>query len=56
MTEFPATAETRATCRWNDTGAPYTAPRAGRLTCFANDVPGFYWNNRGAIRLSVALR
>jgi hypothetical protein len=26
---------------------------AGTLKCFANDVPGFYWNNCGAIRLSI---
>jgi hypothetical protein len=25
----------------------------GTLACFANDVPGFYWNNYGAIRLSL---
>jgi len=25
----------------------------GTLMCFANDVPGFYWNNCGAISLSI---
>ena len=25
----------------------------GRLFCFANDVPGFYWNNWGYIALTV---
>jgi hypothetical protein len=27
--------------------------RTGQLCCFANDVPGFYWNNKGAIQLIV---
>ena len=31
----------------------WTAERAGRLYCFANDVPGFYWNNWGAVTLEV---
>jgi len=31
----------------------FRATRSGQLTCFANDVPGFYWNNRGAVRLTV---
>ncbi|MBP1152583.1 MULTISPECIES: hypothetical protein [Methylocaldum] len=26
----------------------YTAEAAGRLYCFANDVPGWYWNNFGS--------
>jgi hypothetical protein len=30
-----------------------TMPMSGRLACFANDVPGFYWNNRGALWLSI---
>jgi len=25
----------------------------GRLFCFANDVPGFYWNNWGEVNLVV---
>lgn len=28
-------------------------PKGGRLACFANDVPGFYWNNRGVLRLTI---
>jgi hypothetical protein len=31
----------------------YTAPTTGELTCFANDVPGFYWNNWGNVTLTV---
>jgi len=31
-------------------------PMSGRLACFANDVPGFYWNNRGALRLGIRRR
>lgn len=26
---------------------------AGRLTCFANDIRGFYWNNHGAVELEI---
>ena len=26
---------------------------AGRLMCFANDVRGFYWNNRGELTLTI---
>jgi hypothetical protein len=26
-------------------------PTSGQLAFFANDVPGFYWNNLGSIRL-----
>ena len=26
---------------------------SGRLLCFANDVPGFYWNNSGSVTLTV---
>ncbi len=29
-----------------------TAPRTGRLWCFANDLPGMYWNNWGAVELT----
>ena len=25
----------------------------GKLSCFANDVPGFYWNNSGTVSLEV---
>jgi hypothetical protein len=34
-------------------GCAYLAVSDGTLTCFANDLPGFYWNNRGAITLVV---
>jgi hypothetical protein len=27
---------------------------SGELTCFANDVPGFFWNNWGDVRLDVS--
>lgn len=29
------------------------APASGELTCFANDVWLAYWNNRGALQLTV---
>ena len=28
-------------------------PATGQLAFFANDVPGFYWNNLGSIRLEI---
>ena len=28
-------------------------PTSGQLALFANDVPGFYWNNFGSIRLDI---
>ena len=28
-------------------------PASGQLALFANDVPGFYWNNFGSIRLEI---
>jgi len=28
-------------------------PASGHLEFFANDVPGFYWNNFGSIRLEI---
>jgi len=31
----------------------YTALTTGELTCFANDVRGFYWNNWGHVTLTV---
>ena len=31
----------------------WPADRSGRLYCFANDVPGFYWNNWGAVELEI---
>jgi len=36
--------------------ATYVPPRRGELVCFANDVPGFYWNNAGSVTLSVSRR
>ncbi|MGC0110541.1 hypothetical protein [Ralstonia pseudosolanacearum] len=29
------------------------APSSGRLFCFANDVPGFYFNNFGSVQLTI---
>jgi hypothetical protein len=29
-------------------------PTRGQLSFFANDVPGFYWNNFGSLRLEIA--
>jgi hypothetical protein len=31
----------------------WQAPIDGELVCFANDVPGFYWNNRDSIVVMV---
>jgi hypothetical protein len=31
----------------------YTAIAGGELTCFANDVEGFYFNNYGQVQLTV---
>jgi hypothetical protein len=31
----------------------YQALHDGELVCFANDVPGFYWNNTGAVTLTI---
>ena len=31
----------------------YTAKESGELTCFANDLIGFYVNNHGSVTLSV---
>lgn len=31
----------------------YTPAQTGELTCFANDLPGFYWNNWGHVTLVV---
>jgi hypothetical protein len=33
--------------------APWSPPRSGELTCFANDLDGWYWNNWGSIELTV---
>lgn len=35
------------------TGLEYRASRGGRLCCFANDLNCMYWNNHGALQLSV---
>jgi len=35
------------------TGCIYRPQYDGELTCFANDVWGFYWNNRGSVDLVV---
>jgi hypothetical protein len=34
-------------------GCNYQAASGGELTCFANDVPGFYWNNKGQVQLTI---
>jgi len=34
-------------------GCDYTAQAGGELTCFANDVEGFYFNNYGQVMLTV---
>lgn len=31
----------------------WSAPRAGEITCFANDVSFMYWNNSGSVSLSI---
>jgi hypothetical protein len=31
----------------------YTPTQSGELTCFANDVPGFYWNNWWHVTLTL---
>lgn len=30
------------------------AQRTGELVCFANDLKGFYWNNKGALTLKIS--
>lgn len=35
------------------THAVYHARIPSELICFANDVPGFYWNNSGVVSLTV---
>lgn len=34
-------------------GSEHTFDHSGHLYAFANDVPGFYWNNKGAIDLDI---
>ena len=31
----------------------FTAPASGELVCFANDLDSAYWNNFGAIKLTI---
>jgi hypothetical protein len=33
----------------------WTTPQRGRLYVFANDAPGFYWNNWGSVTLTITL-
>ena len=35
------------------TACTFRAPASGRLTCFANDLRGFYFNNAGSVVLSI---
>ena len=37
------------------TALTFDATATGELTCFANDEPGFYFNNWGSIELTVTL-
>ena len=41
--------EIGARCTW-------TAAADGKITFFANDVPGMYWNNRGEVALEILRR
>lgn len=34
-------------------GREYAPATTGELSAFANDVPGFYWNNSGQLTLAV---
>lgn len=34
-------------------GGRFRMTSSGELTCFANDVRGFYWNNCGSVVLTV---
>ena len=34
-------------------GSEFQPRQTGELTCFANDVSFFYWNNRGKISLTI---
>ncbi|MGY2185204.1 hypothetical protein D3C87_1475560 [compost metagenome] len=36
--------------RWKE---GWVAPKSGRLSCYANDAPGFYWNNEGVVTLEI---
>lgn len=35
--------------------ATVVMPASGRLYLFANDAPGAYWNNRGAIQVTIVM-
>jgi hypothetical protein len=35
------------------TSHPWEVKADGTLNCFANDVPGFYFNNSGTVQLTV---
>jgi hypothetical protein len=35
------------------TAATITPAKAGELLCYANDVPFMYWNNKGAVTLTI---
>ena len=43
-------------CRYFAVGSSREVVMAttGQLSFFANDVPGFYWNNFGSVRLEIA--
>ncbi len=45
----------RTDCRYFVVGGSREVrmPASGQLVFFANDVPGFYWNNFGSIRLEI---
>ena len=37
------------------TKGSFVAPATGELFCFANDVPGYYANNSGSVKLQIQL-
>jgi hypothetical protein len=37
------------------TKGSFVAPVTGELFCFANDVPGYYANNSGSVKLQIQL-
>lgn len=43
----------RRTCFAIGARGRYEVKASGELTCFANDVPGFYGNNQGTISLTI---
>jgi hypothetical protein len=40
-------------CEAAGTSSTWVVPTAGELYFFANDVPSMYWNNKGAVRLTI---